>query len=249
MSSQVVCQDLRSLLVFCKVPTLVKATGSGRVHEEVRWSVQFNDQPTRPWWRTVGARSGIARFQLYALDVRERKFDLVAGRIIVDVVSDAGLVGRVEDDEIHGVLPNSSPSTDTQGAAGEVVDDYNTVSKTDCGAKSRQLRTNFASSIGISIHHHAAATKWHHGSARSTQQLAREWSARLHGLHGQQLSHGFWNAVTIFSSLNALLGNHLYLGPSAARKLVSPKCPSNSRLCLSRPTCFETRFAPTAPSC
>jgi hypothetical protein len=42
-------------------------------------------------------------------DESKRIFDLVASRVVVYVVGDAGFIGRIEDDEIHCVLTDSTP--------------------------------------------------------------------------------------------------------------------------------------------
>ena len=123
MSSEVVGQDLRRLLLLREVPALVEATRAGRVHEEVRRSVQFDDKTARTRWRAIGTWNVLTRLQLYALDISEWKLDLVTSRIVVDVVGKASLVGRVEDDEVHGVLTHTTPGPNAQGTASEVVDD------------------------------------------------------------------------------------------------------------------------------
>ena len=54
--------------------------------------------------------------------MRERKFDLVASRLVVDVVGQARLLAkRIEDHKIHGILSHSPPCSDTQGSTLKVV--------------------------------------------------------------------------------------------------------------------------------
>lgn len=99
---------LRSLLIFCEVTALEETTRSGGVHEEIGWSIELDDQPTRP--------SGfhISIFQEDILDESERVFDLVAGLVVIDVVCHASLLWSIEDDQVHRVLTHSSPGTNTQ---------------------------------------------------------------------------------------------------------------------------------------
>jgi hypothetical protein len=56
------------------------------------------------------------------LDVRKRVLDLVSGLVVVDVVRHGALVGRVKDDQVHGVLANTHPPADGEGAAVQMVD-------------------------------------------------------------------------------------------------------------------------------
>lgn len=117
-------QEVRSLLILGEVATLEEAVGRRRrVHEEVRRPVQLNDDAT-------GIRAvGIAILQVDVLDVREGILNLVARLLVVDVVGHGALIRRVEDDEIHRVLPNTSPLANPKASAGEVVNDWSTRQK------------------------------------------------------------------------------------------------------------------------
>lgn len=94
----------------------------------MRRARQFDDESTRARRRAIGVGSTLTSLQLDAFDERERKFDLVSSRVVVDVVCDAGFVRRVEDDQIHCILANSAPCTDAEGTASEVVDHWHGVS-------------------------------------------------------------------------------------------------------------------------
>ena len=89
----------------------------------------------------------------------------------------------------------------------------------------QKIRTNFARSVGITVHEHSHTTIWCHWGPRATKQVPGERLARFQSLHGQQLSHRFWDAVTLIARVNAFLGNHLDLGASTAWGLVSFKLP------------------------
>lgn len=56
-------------------------------------------------------------------DVGKWELDLVASRVVVDVVGDARFVRRVEDDQIHRILTHSSPAANAERTAGEVMND------------------------------------------------------------------------------------------------------------------------------
>jgi hypothetical protein len=121
VSAKVMGQDVRGLLVLREVSALEESARAGGVHEEVRRSVQLNDETTRARRRASGGWNGFTRLQLYALDEGERKFDLVASRIVVDIIGDTCLIRRIEDDEVHGILTDSAPGSDAQGATSEVM--------------------------------------------------------------------------------------------------------------------------------
>ena len=109
MSSQVMDQHLRCLLVLGEISTLIEAARHRRVHEEVRRSVELDHQASRSRWIGVCIRAWFSGFECDVLDEGKWKFDLVTSRIVVDIVSDAGFVRGVEDDKIHRVLSNSTP--------------------------------------------------------------------------------------------------------------------------------------------
>lgn len=127
MTSEMVSKDLRSLLFLCEISALVETARPGRVHKKVRRSAQLNDETTRSRRGAVGTRGSLSCFQLYGLDVGEGEFDLVSSRIVVDVISNASLIGRIEDDEIHCILPDATPGTNAQRATSEVMNDYDPI--------------------------------------------------------------------------------------------------------------------------
>lgn len=117
VAAEVVDHTMRRLLILSEVATLEKAVGiGGRVHEEVRGPVQLNDNAAKL------VRVAVVVLQINRFNGRERVLDLVASLLIVDVVGHSALVGRVEDDEVHGVLAHTRPLANTEGAASQVVD-------------------------------------------------------------------------------------------------------------------------------
>lgn len=117
VSTKVMNHALRSLLVFGKVTTLEETICRGRrVHEEVGWSVQFND------YAADLVRVAFVVLQVDGLDVRKRILDLVPCLFVVDIVGHSALVRRVEDDEVHGVLAHTRPFADAERATCQVVD-------------------------------------------------------------------------------------------------------------------------------
>lgn len=112
MTSEMVNENLRCLLILCKITTLIEAARARRIHKEVRRSAELNDKAARPRRRPVVIWTGFSRFQRDVFDVGKWKFDLVSRRVVVDVVRDACLVGRIEDDEVHRILPDTSPAAD-----------------------------------------------------------------------------------------------------------------------------------------
>lgn len=124
MTAEVMNENLRSLLVFGKVAALVETSGAGRVHEEVGRPRQLDDETARPLRSALGVAERIAIVQRDVLYERERILDLVPGGVVVDVVRDATFFGRVEDDEVHGTLADSTPRADAQRAASKVVNHW-----------------------------------------------------------------------------------------------------------------------------
>lgn len=117
VTAEVMNKAMSSLEVFGEVAALKKAIGSGRgIHKEVRGSVQLNDNTAE----LVGIAFAVLEEDVF--DVRERIFNLVSGLLIVDVVGHGALVRRIEDDEIHSVLPNSCPLSDAEGSASKMMD-------------------------------------------------------------------------------------------------------------------------------
>ena len=216
VSSQVVRQDLRSLLVFCEVADLNEAIrGGSRVHEEVWRTVELDNDAAEL------VRVTVRVLKEDVLDVRERVFDLVARLLVVDVVCHRTLVGRVKNDEVHRVLADSRPLADAQGAAGKMVNHcvYRAVRRRPRGDNSRMGRrgnqgrlTNFALGVLIPGEKHVAVAVRHETCA--SEESTSDALTRLHSLHGQVLSHGFGDGIDILASLQALLGEQLDLGAS-----------------------------------
>ena len=127
MTSKMMNQNLTGLLLFGKITALVETSRVGRIHVEQRRTVQFHHETTRPGRSTVGLRA-FTRFQSDILDVREGVFNLVSGGVIVDVISHAGLLRRVKDDQVHSILSDASPAANGQRTAGEMVDHWECVS-------------------------------------------------------------------------------------------------------------------------
>ena len=50
VSTKMMHEHLRCLLILREVSALIETTGSGRIHEELRRSVEFDDQTTRSRW-------------------------------------------------------------------------------------------------------------------------------------------------------------------------------------------------------
>ena len=109
MTAEVVNEAVGCLLVLGEVTALVEATRSRRVHEEVWRARQLNDKSTRSLCSTLSIGCRITIVQGDILDECKWVFDLVASRVVVDVVRNATLLWRVEDDEVHGTLANSPP--------------------------------------------------------------------------------------------------------------------------------------------
>ncbi len=219
MAAEMMHQHARRLLVLGEVATLVKPTGAGRVHEEVGRTHQLDDQAARAglaWLRR--GRHAIARVEGDVADGREGILDLVASRIVVDVVGHDGLVGRVKDDEIHGVETNTTPGADAQRPASQMMDDWWEVSpafRMMYGNQSFCRLTDFAGVVGLRGEQHLRARAVRHrGGPGAHGQAPSQTLARLHGLVGQILAHRVGDGIAVLARLNALLGQQLDLGPS-----------------------------------
>lgn len=101
----------RSLLIFREISNLEEPTRSRRIHEEIWRTVQLDNEAA------LLSRVHVAVLEVDVLDVTERVLDLVSRRVIVDVVGHTRLIGRVEDDEVHGILADSAPRSNLQSAA------------------------------------------------------------------------------------------------------------------------------------
>lgn len=116
VSTEVMNETLRSLLVFGEIATLEEAICCGRrVHKKVGWPVQFDDNTAN----LVGVTFVV--LQVDGLDIRKRILDLVPCLLVVDIVSHGALVRRVKDDQVHGVLAHTRPFANAEGAASQVV--------------------------------------------------------------------------------------------------------------------------------
>lgn len=109
MSAEMVHHTVRCLLIFREITALIKATRSGRVHEEVWRSSQLNNESPRSLSGAFSVACRVAILKCNVLDVREWILDLVTSRVVVDVVGDAAFLGRIEDYEVHGTLSNATP--------------------------------------------------------------------------------------------------------------------------------------------
>lgn len=109
VATEVMDQDLGRLLVLGEVPTLVKASSTRRVHEEIGWSVQFNKQTPGPCRHPAGIVCRVGVLERDVLDVGEWVLDFVPGRVIVDVVCKTSFVRRVENDQVHRILTHTAP--------------------------------------------------------------------------------------------------------------------------------------------
>lgn len=127
MASQVVHHDLACLLLLGEITALVEASGVGGIHVEEWRTVKFHHQTPRSRRSAIRPGIRVSGFQSDVLDVRERILDFVTSGIVVDIVGHAGLVGRVEDDQVHGILANAPPGTDREGAAGKMRNDCNRI--------------------------------------------------------------------------------------------------------------------------
>lgn len=127
-STEVMYHDLACLLVLGKVTTFVESTLAGAVHVELWRSVQLDNECTKLLRRALGSRADISLDEINVLDPRKWIFNLVARRVIIDVISNASFFGRVENDEVHLALTDSSPRANGEGATIKVLDDCNLVS-------------------------------------------------------------------------------------------------------------------------
>ena len=120
IATEVVDENLGSLLVLGEVAALVEASRSGIVHEEVGGTVELDDE-------TSGTHVRVPRLSILQrdiLDVRKGKLNLVSGGIVVDVVSHARLLPeRIEDHEIHRILTDAPPRSNAERATVEMVND------------------------------------------------------------------------------------------------------------------------------
>ena len=120
IAAEMVEEDLRRLPILREVTALVETAGSRRVHEEIGWAVELHGQTG---WVHAGVFA-LAIRKRDVFDVGERELDLVAGRLVVDIVGQAGLLTEgIEGDEIHCVLAHASPCTNAEGSALKVLDD------------------------------------------------------------------------------------------------------------------------------
>ena len=92
VATKVMTQDLRSLLVLGKIATLIETARARRIHEEVRWSGELHNQAASSRAATMIVALIFSRIKGDILDRGEGKFDLVASRVIVDVISNARLI-------------------------------------------------------------------------------------------------------------------------------------------------------------
>ena len=143
------------------------------------------------------------------LDVREWVFDLVTGRIVVDVVGQTRFIRGIENDKVHGILSNSAPGANAQRLAGKVMDDYYKVrNRNHPGATN--LLTDFAWIGRLCIHQRSIAVRIHRSWA-ATEEISGQWLPRFHSLNHEVLAHRLWDGITVLARFNTLLGKHFDL--------------------------------------
>ena len=108
-TAEVVNEDTAGLLVLGEIATLVEATASGAVHVELGRPGELNDETTGSLGSTLGCGLNVSLFQRDVLDPCEGVLDLITCGVIVDVVSDTRLFGRVENDQVHCALADTTP--------------------------------------------------------------------------------------------------------------------------------------------
>ena len=124
MASEMMNQALRGLLILSKVSTLVESTRVRGIHEEIWRPVQLNDKSSGLWRASVGGGNSIGGFQNDVFDIRERILDFVSSRVVIDVVGHAGLLGGVEDDQVHGTLAHTAPRPNAQRTTRKMASHY-----------------------------------------------------------------------------------------------------------------------------
>ena len=120
MATQVVYHDLRRLLIFREITTLMESSRPRRVHEKVGRASELHNETARVRRRAAWL-VGNPMLKGDVLDVGERELDLVSCRVVVDVIGQARFLRSVKDDEIHRVLANATPRADAQRLAMEMV--------------------------------------------------------------------------------------------------------------------------------
>ena len=111
-TAEVVHEDTAGLLILGEIATLVEAAASGAVHVELGRPGELNDEATGSLRSAFGSRLNISLFQRNVLDPCKRVLDLVTCGVVVNVVSNTRLFGRVENDQIHGALADTTPGAD-----------------------------------------------------------------------------------------------------------------------------------------
>lgn len=181
VSSQMVDHDAGCLLVFGEVAALVETARAGRIHEEVWRPVELDDQAAGPRRKSAVVPIRLAGFQGDIFDESEGKFDLVAGRIVIDVVGQACFVGRIEDDQVHGILADAAPASDAEGPTGEVLNDWAAqlviLVNRKAQSKITVSHTNFARAVALTVHRHSRIAMLSHGTASLSEQVAGKGSA------------------------------------------------------------------------
>lgn len=115
VSTEMVCEHSRGLLVFGEIAALEESCGlRSRVHEEERRVKKLD--------RDAAEVITLAVVKENVFDVSKRILDLVPSLLIVDVVGHGALVWRVKDDEVHSVLTNSRPLADGERTASKMMD-------------------------------------------------------------------------------------------------------------------------------
>ena len=185
-TAEVVHEDTAGLLVFGEIATLVEAAASGAVHVELGGPGELDDEAAGSLRSTLSCRLNVSLFQGNVLNPGEGVLDLVTCGVVVNVVGDTSLFGRVENDKVHGALADTTPCADGQRATVEVLD-------------------NSLAGCGVSVEHEACIAVWE----ALTGHAANRPGAIC--VHSQVLPHGIRNAVTVLAALNAALSNVLDL--------------------------------------
>lgn len=184
LSTKDMSQVLRGLLIGSEISSWVEPARVGRIHEEVRWMIEMNYNLTLLLSWVLLAIGGIDGLQFDAADIREWVLNLVTSRVVVDVVGDALLLWRVEDNQIHAILTNTSPRANAERTAVEVVNE------------------NFLARVWFR----------REGSV-STESMAQNTKglSLFRSLSGKILSHRLWDVAAVLAVLDALFSDKLDL--------------------------------------
>lgn len=212
-AAELMDHDLAGLLVLCEITTLVEATAAGAVHVELGGTNQFDHQSAQSLRSALSSGCDLTLDKVYVLNPSEGVFNLVASRVVVDVVCNTSLLGRVEDNQVHLALADSAPGTDREGATCKVLDDYTGVSSGHMRNNTMLKLTNFSGAcIGVEAHGAGSVAV---AITAGAHEVREEALSRLKRLHCEMAAHRLGNALAVLTVLNALSCNVLNLGTSA----------------------------------